>query len=133
MKRQMMSAVSLGVVACLSGSAPALGKIGDIPIPTDGLAAHVEAMTDASLSCHADDLDAEPISRICANFPFWFSPRTRGSSTARRVSSATACPIRKRPDNAGSVGFYVRNGPHDVATSDWNNMIDFAEAYNWGR
>ena len=124
----------------------------------------------------------EPISRICANFPFWFSPRypqwsNREFETPFDHHQLAACvaprllyvengsgdmarhgefwtaklaspvwelygkkgllgerlPDLEQPDNAGCVGYYVRNGPHDVATSDWNNMIDFAEAHNWGR
>ena len=124
----------------------------------------------------------EPIARICANFPFWFSPRypqwarkefetpfdhhqlaacvaprllyvENGTGdmarygefwTAKLASPAwelygrtgfvgDSIPRPEVPNNAGSVGYYVREGPHDVATSDWNNMIDFAEAHNWGR
>lgn len=125
---------------------------------------------------------AEPISRICANFPFWFSPRYPGWAnkefetpfdhhqlaacvaprllyvevgtgdmscygefwTAKLASPAwglygrkglvsDVLPAPEKPDNAGCIGFYVRRGPHDVETSDWVNMLDFAEAHDWGR
>ena len=125
---------------------------------------------------------AEPISRICANFPFWFSPRYPQWSnkefetpfdhhqlaacvaprllyvqdgtgdmsrygeywTARLASPvwefygckglvADSMPKPEEPNNIGRVGFYVRNGPHDVERSDWVNMIEFAERHNWGR
>lgn len=130
----------------------------------------------------AAPVPTEPISRICANFPFWFSPRyaqwanrefetpfdhhhlaacvaprllyvENGSGdmtrhgefwTARLASPAwelygrrglvgDRLPDLERPDNAGCVGYYLRNGPHDVATSDWDNLLDFAEAHDWGR
>ncbi|MBO7721052.1 MAG: hypothetical protein J6T01_01450, partial [Kiritimatiellae bacterium] len=125
---------------------------------------------------------AEPIARICANFPFWFSPRyprwkgkefetpfdhhhlaacvaprllyvedgtgdmsRYGEFWSAKLASpawefygrsgleSERLPRPEKPDNAGCVGFYLREGPHDVTTSDWANMIEFAEKHNWGR
>jgi hypothetical protein len=125
---------------------------------------------------------AEPISRICANFPFWFSPRypqwankefetpfdhhqlvacvaprllyvENGTGDMARYGEYWTCrlaspvwefygrkgfvaeriPNPEAPNNIGHVGFYIRNGAHDVERSDWVNMIDFAEKHNWGR
>lgn len=123
----------------------------------------------------------EPISRIFANFPFWFSPQygewcakefstpfdhhhlaacvaprllyvENGTGdmakygeywTARLASegwslyglpglAAESLPDAEKPDNVGYVGYYLREGPHSVDTTDWINMIDFANAHNWG-
>ena len=40
--------------ACVLVSAPALEKVGDIPVPADGLVVHIDAMTDAALAYHPD-------------------------------------------------------------------------------
>ena len=41
-------------IACCAGSALAVEKVGDIPVPTDGLVVHIDAMTDAALAYHLD-------------------------------------------------------------------------------
>ena len=71
----------------------------------------------------------------------WAGPRGEFAS-ARLASPAWALygqaglvehgfPKPDHPLHAGSVGYHLRSGLHDITRSDWENYLDFADGHGW--